>query len=58
MSKAVTRGVFWVFKHPPKFQEKIRHTKIDLLLVTKFARGVEPTVSRFVVKAVFMPSKR
>ena len=56
VSKAVTRGVFWVFKHPPKFQEKIRHTKIDLLLVTKFARGVEPTVSRSAVKTVFMPS--
>jgi len=54
--KAVTRGVFWVFEHPAKFQGKIRHTKIDLLLVTKFARGVEPTVSRFVVKTVFMPS--
>jgi len=25
--KAVTRGVFWVFEHPPKFQGKIRHTK-------------------------------
>ena len=25
--KAVTRGVFWVFEHP-KFQGKIRHTKI------------------------------
>ena len=34
---------------PPKFQGKIRHTKTDLLLVTKFARGVEPTVFRFVV---------
>ena len=54
--KAVTRGVFWVFEHPAKFQGKIRHTKIDLLLVTKFTRGVEPTVSRFVVKTVFMPS--
>ena len=41
---------------PPKFQGKIRHTKTYLLLVTKFARGVEPTVSRFVVKTVFMPS--
>ena len=56
LAKAVTRGVFWVFEHPPKFQGKIRHTKTDLLLVTKFARGVEPTVSRFVVKTVFMPS--
>jgi len=53
--KAVTRGV-WVFEHPPKFQGKIRHTKTDLLLVTKFARKVGPTVSRFVVKTVFMPS--
>jgi len=26
-SKAVTRGVFWVFEHPTKFQEKIKHTK-------------------------------
>jgi len=25
--KAVTRGVFWVFEHPPKFHGKIRHTK-------------------------------
>ena len=56
---------------PPKFQGKIRHTKTDQLLVTKFskvttgyrnialnkwctvyARGVEPTVFRFVVKTV------
>ena len=27
--KAVTRGVFWVFKHPPKFQKKIWQTKTD-----------------------------
>ena len=38
ISKAVTRGVFWVFEHPPKFQGKIRHTKTDLLLVTKFSK--------------------
>ena len=37
-SKAVTRGVFWVFEHSPKFQRKIRHTKTDLLLVTKFSK--------------------
>ena len=37
-SKAVTRGVFWVFEHPPKFQGKIRHTKTDQLLVTKFSK--------------------
>jgi len=36
--KAVTRGVFWVFEHPPKFQGKVRHTKTDLLLVTKFSK--------------------
>jgi len=35
-SKAVTRGVFLVFEHPPKFQGKIRHTKTDLLLVKIF----------------------
>ena len=34
--KAVTRGVFWV--NTPKFQGKIRHTKTDLLLVTKFSK--------------------
>ena len=55
-SKAVTTGVVLGVRTPPKFQGKIRHTKTDLLLVTKFARGVEPTVSRFVVKTVFMPS--
>ena len=27
-----------VFEHPPKFQGKIRHTKTDLLLVTKFLK--------------------
>ena len=37
--KAVTTGVFWVFEHPPpKFQGKIRHTKTDLLLATKFSK--------------------
>jgi len=36
--KAVTRGVFGVFEHPPKFQGKIRHTKTDLLLVIKFSK--------------------
>ena len=35
-------------EHPRNFREKL-HTKTDLLLV-------EPTVSRFVVKTVFMPS--
>ena len=36
--KAVTRGVFCVFEHSPKFQGKIRHTKTDQLLVTKFSK--------------------
>ena len=39
LTKAVTSGVFWVFDPPPpKFQGKIRHTKTDLLLVTKFSK--------------------
>ena len=33
LGKAVTRRMFWVFEHPPKFQGKIRHTKTDLLLL-------------------------
>jgi len=36
--KAVTRGVFWVFEHPPKFQGKIKTHKNRLLLVTKFSK--------------------
>ena len=27
-----------MFEHPPKLQGKIRHTKTDLLLVTKFSK--------------------
>jgi len=50
-AKAVTRGVFWVFEHPRNFREKL-DTETDQLLVAKFARGVELTVSRFVVKTV------
>jgi len=41
--KAVTRGVFWVFEHSPKFQGKIRHTKTDQLLVTKFSKVTSST---------------
>jgi len=36
----------------PEISEKNYTQKTDLLLVTKFARAVEPTVSRFVVKTV------
>jgi len=37
-TKAVTRGVFWVFEHPQNFREKF-DTKTDLLLlVTKFSK--------------------
>jgi len=46
--KAVTSGCFGCLNTPRNFREKLYTQKTDLLLVTKFARGVEPTV--------FMPS--
>jgi len=35
--KAVTRGVFWVFEHAPKFQGKITHTKTNYTSFTFYA---------------------
>jgi len=36
--KAVTRGGCFGCLNPPKFQGQNRHTKTDLLLVTKFSK--------------------
>jgi len=37
ISKAVTRGVFWVFEHTREFQVKIRHTKRNYTSFTFYA---------------------
>jgi len=37
ISKAVTRGVFWVFEHTREFQGKIRHTKRNYTSFTFYA---------------------
>ena len=37
ISKAVTRGLFWVFEHTREFQVKIRHTKRNYTSFTFYA---------------------